>query len=86
MIDYEARAHGLGIHIFPNSSFPFLICVGFFVMAFAFVPLDPIVRMVAGVLGGLIFLIGVVGWVVVEDVRMYPSEAAETGSEEGSVH
>jgi hypothetical protein len=83
VIDYEARAHQLGIHIFPSSSYPFLICLGFFFMGFAFVPLDAIVRIVSGVLGGIIFLIGVVGWVVVEDVRMYPSEANESGSHEG---
>jgi len=31
------------------------------------------------VVGGLIFLIGVVGWVLVEDVQMYPAESADGG-------
>jgi hypothetical protein len=37
-------------------------------------------RIVLAVIGGLIFLYGVVGWVIVEDVRMYPAEdASHTG-------
>lgn len=82
-VDYDERAHQLGIHIFPSSNSPFLICVGFFFMAFAFVPLGAALRIAAGVLGGIIFLAGVVGWVVLEDVKMYPSEASEGRVEEG---
>jgi hypothetical protein len=82
LVDFEARAHELGIHIFPSSNFPFLICLGFFFLAFAFVPLDTPVRIAAGVIGGIIFLIGIAGWVVVEDVRMYPSESPDASHEE----
>ena len=27
-VDYAARAHELGIHLFPNSNYPFIICLG----------------------------------------------------------
>ncbi len=60
LVDYEARAHHLGIHLFPSSNWPFVICFG--------------------VIGGVIFLIGVGGWVLVEDVKMYPSDVI-TGDE-----
>jgi len=54
-VDFSARAHELGIHLFP--------------------------RIVLAVIGGVIFLYGVVGWVLIEDVRMYPGEGSETGTE-----
>ncbi|MDQ6771631.1 MAG: hypothetical protein M3024_01365 [Candidatus Dormibacteraeota bacterium] len=72
VIDFEARAHHLGIHIFPSSSWPFIICVGFFFMALAAVPFPTPTRIALGIIGLLAFLIGVVGWVVLEDTRMYP--------------
>lgn len=79
VIDYEERAHHLGIHIFPNSNYPFIICVGFFFLALAAVPFATPVRVALGVIGLVTFLVGVVGWVVVEDVRMYPAdETAES--------
>jgi len=71
-IDYAARAHQLGIHLFPNSNYPFIICVGALFLALAAIPFDGTVRIAMLVIGGLIFLYGVVGWVLVEDVRMYP--------------
>jgi len=78
-IDYAARAHALGIHIFPNSNYPFIICVGALFLALAAIPFATPARLVLGVIGGLIFLYGVVGWVLVEDVRMYPSESSSHG-------
>jgi hypothetical protein len=81
LVDYDARAHELGIHIFPNSNFPFLICLGIGIAAFGFVPLGTIVRIGFVAVGALIFLIGVVGWVVVEDTRYFPVEGAETHGE-----
>ena len=76
-VDFYERAHQLGIHIFPNSNYPFVICVGAFFLALAAIPLESkTARIVLAVVGGLIFLFGVVGWVVVEDVRMFPTEAA----------
>ena len=73
-VDYAARAHELGIHLFPNSNYPFIICVGALFLALAAIPFSSTVRIVLAVVGGLIFLYGVVGWVLVEDVRMYPVE------------
>lgn len=82
-IDYAARAHALGIHIFPNSNYPFLICAGAFFLALAAIPFASVVRIVLAVIGGLIFLFGVVGWVLIEDVQMYPSEGPQ---QHGEVH
>lgn len=80
-VDYAARAHELGIHIFPNSNYPFIICAGAFFLALAAIPFASTARIVLAVIGGLIFLYGVVGWVLVEDVRMYPAD-----SPQGEVH
>ena len=74
LVDYEERAHRLGIHLFPSSSYPFVICVGFFFLALAAVPFAAPVRVALAILGMITFLIGVIGWVVLEDVKMYPSE------------
>ena len=80
IVDYEARAHHLGIHIFPNSNWPFIICFGALFLALAAIPFPGVVRITLAVIGGLIFLVGVAGWVLVEDVRMYPTETSP-GSE-----
>ena len=83
-IDYAARAHELGIHLFPNSNYPFIICAGALFLGLAAIPFPSgTARIVLAVIGGLIFLFGVVGWVLVEDVRMYPSESPEP---HGEVH
>ena len=71
-IDYSARAHELGIHLFPSSNYPIVICVGLLFLGLAAIPFPTVARIVLAVIGGLIFLYGVVGWVLVEDVRMYP--------------
>ena len=73
-VDYEARAHRLGIHIFPSSNFPFVICVGFLFLGLAAVPFAPAARIALLVIGLAVFLVGVVGWVVLEDFRMYPAD------------
>ena len=73
-VDYEARAHKLGIHIFPSSNWPFVICFGALFLALGAIPFEPGVRIGLAVVGGIIFLTGVVGWVLVEDVRMYPAD------------
>jgi hypothetical protein len=83
VIDYAERAHQLGIHLFPNSNYPFIICVGSLFLGLAAIPFSGTARIVLAVIGGLIFLYGVVGWVLVEDVRMYPTE---TPSTQGEVH
>jgi hypothetical protein len=78
LVDYEDRAHRLGIHLFPASSFPFVICVGFLFLGLAAVPFAPAARIVLLVVGLVIFLAGVVGWVVLEDFRMYPADDVVT--------
>lgn len=80
-IDYAARAHQLGIHIFPNSNYPFIICVGILFLGLAAVPIDATVRISVLVIGALIFLYGVVGWVLVEDVKMFPTESPSATGE-----
>lgn len=81
-IDFAARAHDLGIHIFPNSNYPFVICVGALFLGLGAIPFPAAARIVLAVIGGLIFLYGVVGWVLVEDVRMFPAD----GPSQGEVH
>ncbi len=73
-VDFAAKAHELGIHLFPNSNWPFVISFGLLFLAFAAIPFSTVPRIVLAVIGGLIFLGGVVGWVLVEDVRMFPDD------------
>jgi hypothetical protein len=73
LVDYDARAHELGIHVFPNSNFPFLICLGIGIAAFAAIPFSTVARIIIGAIGAIVFLTGVVGWVVVEDTRYFPA-------------
>jgi hypothetical protein len=80
-VDYAARAHQLGIHLFPNSSYPFVITVGALVTALALIPFSSSARIVLGVIGGFILLYGIVGWVLVEDVQMFPSDSTEPHGE-----
>jgi hypothetical protein len=80
-VDFVARARELGIHLFPNSNWPFIISLGVLFMGLAAIPFSSTTRIVLLVIGGLIFLYGVVGWVLIEDVRMYPGESVEPGSE-----
>ena len=80
LVDYQARAHHLGIHIFPSSNWPFVICFGALWLALAAIPFAGPVRIALAVIGGIIFLVGVAGWVLVEDVRMYPGDVM-TGDE-----
>lgn len=80
-IDYTERAHKLGIHIFPNSNYPFVICVGALFLALGAIPFPGAARITLAVIGGLIFLYGVVGWVLVEDVAMFPSDSPQAQGE-----
>ena len=81
VVDYAARAHQLGIHVFPNSNYPFTITVGALFVGLALIPFDSGARIVLGVIGGSILLYGIVGWVLVEDVHMFPSDSPETHGE-----
>jgi len=78
-VDYAARAHELGIHLFPSSNYPFIICFGALFLSFAAIPFPGVARIILAVIGGIIFLVGVVGWVVVEDVQMFPSDTPTHG-------
>lgn len=73
VVDYEARAHELGIHLFPSSIWPFPICVGLLFLGLAAIPFAGPVRLGCAAFGAIVFLTGVVGWVIVEDTRMYPA-------------
>ena len=87
LVDYDARAHELGIHVFPSSNFPFLICLGIGIAAFGAIPFNVVARIVIAAVGAVIFLIGVVGWVVVEDTRYFPAETPDAGhAGHGSAH
>jgi hypothetical protein len=76
VIDYDAKARELGIHMPPPSNWPFVICAGAFFLSLAAIPFSAAVRITLAVIGGVIFLTGIVGWVLVEDVKMYPAEEA----------
>ena len=80
-VDFAARARELGIHLFPNSNWPFIICVGALFLGLAAIPFSSTTRLTLAIIGGVIFLYGVVGWVLIEDVRMYPGESTEPGAE-----
>ena len=80
-VDYVARARQLGIHLSPNSNWPFVISFGGGFLAFAAIPFPGTVRIVLAVIGGLILLWGLIGWVVIEDTQMFPTE-----SPSGEVH
>jgi len=82
VVDYEALAHQLGIHLFPSSNWPFIICFGFLLLGLAAIPFPSVARIALLVVGGIIFLVGVVGWVVIEDVRMFPSDVSTPGGEQ----
>jgi len=80
-IDFNARAHELGIHLFPTSNWPFIICFGLLFLGLGAIPFPTTPRIALAIFGGVIFLAGVAGWVLVEDVRMFPAESSEPGVE-----
>lgn len=77
-VDYVARAHQLGIHLSPDSNWPFVICSGALFLSLAAIPFSATTRIVLAVIGGLIFLWGVIGWVVIDDTRMFPSDSPQS--------
>jgi hypothetical protein len=73
VIDYERRARELGIHVSAPTNYPIVISLGFLLLALAAIPLPNVAARIALVaIGGVLFLIGVIGWVVIEDTRMFP--------------
>lgn len=69
VVDYDARAHELGIHMTGASPYPIVICIGFLFLAFAAIPFPTPMRIGSGVIGAIFFLMGIFGWVVREDSR-----------------
>jgi hypothetical protein len=91
VIDYDARANELGIHVFmPYTPYPIVICVGMLILGLAAVQVaqgEPSwLRIALGVVGAVIFLYGVFGWVVREDVRIYPGDDNTHPGEHGDGH
>ncbi len=81
VVDFDEKAHELGIHMPPPSSYPIIICLGLFFMALAAVPFATPARLALAAIGVAIFLFGVIGWVVVEDTRHFPGfEGAGEGA------
>jgi hypothetical protein len=78
-IDFEARARELGIHLFPNSNYPIIISLGSLFLGLAAIPFSPVPRIALAVIGALVFLYGVAGWVLVEDVKLYPTDDGSSG-------
>lgn len=85
VVDFEERAHELGIHIFPPSRWPFLVCVGILFLAFAAIPFDVTIRIVLAVIGVVFFLLAIAGWMQ-EDVKIFPSDDPGAGDGHGSPH
>lgn len=79
VVDFDAKARELGIHMPPPSNWPFVICAGALFLGFAAIPFANEVRIALAAIGGVLFLIGVVGWVLVDDVKMYAAEATTDG-------
>ena len=50
-------------------------------LALGAIPFPSTTRIVLAVIGAVIFLTGVVGWVLVEDMRMYPADSPHSGGE-----
>ena len=65
LVDFEARAHELGIHLFPSTNWPIVICLGMLFLGLGAIPFAPVARIVMAAIGGVIFLTGVAGWVLV---------------------
>ena len=81
VVDYEARAHQLGIHLFPSSNWPFVICLGALFLGLAAIPFAAEARIALAVIGGVVLVVGVVGWVWFEDTNLYESSAASGEAE-----
>jgi len=84
VVDFEEKAHELGIHIFPSSRWPIFVCVGIFFLAFAAVPFPSVARIVLAVIGVIFFILAIAGWML-EDVKLYPKDDA-AGSGHGDPH
>ena len=77
-VDFGKRAHQLGIHIFPSSTWPVVVCAGFLFLGLAAVPFPVVARIVLAVLGVVLMAYGIGGWMF-EDVRMFPKDESGSG-------
>ena len=84
LVDFEAQAHELGIHIFPSSRWPVMVCAGVAFLAFAAIPFPSWARIAMLVIGAIFFLLAIAGWML-EDVNLYPKDDASGGGH-GEVH
>lgn len=75
VVDFGEKAHQLGIHLFPASLWPILVCVGVFFLALAAIPFAPIARIILLGIGIVFFIFAIAGWML-EDVRMFPADEA----------
>lgn len=85
VVDFAEKAHDLGIHIFPSSRWPILVCVGIFFLAFAAIPFPSIARIILASIGVLFFIAAIAGWML-EDVRLFPKDEAGGGHGAGDGH
>jgi hypothetical protein len=86
VVDFGARAHQLGIHLFPASLWPIMVCIGVLFLAFAAIPFAAIARIILLVIGIVFFIFAVAGWML-EDVKMFPAEdAGEHGGSHTGAH
>src|SRR5260370_35857871 len=75
VVDFEARAHQLGIHLSPPTNWPFVICFGLLFLGLAAIPLASTTRIVLAVTGRPLLLWGRVAWVVVDATETFPADA-----------
>ena len=85
VVDFAEKAHDLGIHIFPSSRWPILVCVGIFFLAFAAIPFPSVARIILAAIGVLFFIAAIAGWML-EDVRLFPKDEAGGGHGTGDGH
>lgn len=83
VFDFDERAHHLGIHLPSGTNYPFVICIGFLFLALAAIPFGTAARIVLAAIGAVAFLIGVIGWVVIDDSRAYPTDTVVSGAHSG---
>jgi hypothetical protein len=85
VVDFEEKAHRLGIHLFPSSRWPFMVCIGILFLALAAAPFAPVARIVMLVIGVIFFGLAIAGWML-EDVRLFPADDPAAGGGHGGAH
>lgn len=85
VVNFEERAHQIGVHIFPSSRWPILVCLGMLFLGFAAIPFPAVARIILLLLGIVFFIFAIAGWML-EDVRMFPADDAGTGHDGSGGH